>query len=150
MLQKQRAPPSSVQDPRDAFVYADFLTTSSMTDISSTPATVNPGSTKALRPTMSAAQPVDWVISGTSSGILSTQQRAPGVTTGDSSTASDLPTRQLMDFLHQQLDSLGVETPILNGLVLLGNGIKERFQGGTIHRVLSCMQCSEDYCGPIV
>lgn len=36
-----------------------------------------------------------------------------------------------MDFLHQQLDGIGTEMIILNGLVLLGHGDNERLQGGT-------------------
>ena len=36
-----------------------------------------------------------------------------------------------VDFLHQQLDCIGTETDVLNGLVLLGGGTHERLQGGT-------------------
>jgi hypothetical protein len=35
-------------------------------------------------------------------------------------------------FLHQQLDSLGVDAEILPGLRLLGSGGKERLQGGAL------------------
>jgi hypothetical protein len=42
-----------------------------------------------------------------------------------------------LDFLHQQLDSFGVDKPILNGLLLLGNGGNARLQGGAPARLLS-------------
>ena len=35
-----------------------------------------------------------------------------------------------MEFIRQQLDDIGLEKPVLNGLLLLGNGVKERIQGG--------------------
>jgi hypothetical protein len=35
-----------------------------------------------------------------------------------------------IDFLNQQLDSIGMEKAILNGLHLLGNGRNQRLQGG--------------------
>ena len=38
------------------------------------------------------------------------------------------PAEQHMEFLHQQLDSMGLEKPLLEGLVLLGDN--ERLQGG--------------------
>lgn len=44
----------------------------------------------------------------------------------------DAPIDEKMDFLHQQLDSIGLERPVLNGLVLLGNGDNERLQGGLL------------------
>jgi hypothetical protein len=37
-----------------------------------------------------------------------------------------------MDFLHQQLDSIGPESSILSGLVLLGSSQNQRLQGGAI------------------
>lgn len=40
-----------------------------------------------------------------------------------------------MGFLHHQLDSLGTQTPILDGLVLLGPGGYERLQGGALQTV---------------
>jgi hypothetical protein len=43
-----------------------------------------------------------------------------------------------MDFLHQQLDGMGMEAEILPGLLLLGNGNDERLQGG----VLQCIVLS--------
>ena len=42
------------------------------------------------------------------------------------------PVEDHMDFLHQQLDSIGTETPILNGLLLLGSSGHQRLQGGTL------------------
>jgi hypothetical protein len=35
-----------------------------------------------------------------------------------------------MEFLHQQLDSIGLESAILSGLVLLGSSQHQRLQGG--------------------
>jgi hypothetical protein len=35
-----------------------------------------------------------------------------------------------MEFLHQQLDSIGLEKAILSGLVLLGSSQHQRLQGG--------------------
>lgn len=43
-----------------------------------------------------------------------------------------------MDFLHQQLDSLGMDTPILNGLVMLGCTGYERLQGGPLTFLSLC------------
>ena len=40
------------------------------------------------------------------------------------------PLTHRVDFLQQQLDSIGTDTPILDGLVLLGSGYNERLQGG--------------------
>ena len=37
-----------------------------------------------------------------------------------------------MDFLHQQLDCIGLEMPILNGVLLLGSGTHQRLQGGAL------------------
>jgi hypothetical protein len=39
---------------------------------------------------------------------------------------------QKMEFLQQQLDSIGRERPILSGLLLLGSGVKDRLQGGAL------------------
>jgi hypothetical protein len=60
-----------------------------------------------------------------------TQMRAPD---GNASL------EEKMDFLQQQLDCVGTERPILDGLVLLGNGINERLEGGALlHEIqLSC------------
>ena len=44
----------------------------------------------------------------------------------------DASKNEKMDFLHHQLDSLGTQTPILDGLVLLGSGGYERLQGGAL------------------
>lgn len=41
----------------------------------------------------------------------------------------DAPAEQHMEFLHQQLDSMGLEKPLLEGLVLLGDGDNEQLQG---------------------
>lgn len=41
-----------------------------------------------------------------------------------------------MDFLHQQLDSIGTEREILNGLVSLGSGGHDRLQGGVVFVVM--------------
>jgi hypothetical protein len=46
--------------------------------------------------------------------------------------AADAPAEEKMEFLQQQLDSIGMERPILNGLLLLGSGVKERLQGGVL------------------
>jgi hypothetical protein len=35
-----------------------------------------------------------------------------------------------MQFLHYQLDRIGQKTEVLNGLLLLGSGAQERFEGG--------------------
>jgi hypothetical protein len=37
-----------------------------------------------------------------------------------------------IDFLHQQLDSIGTESAILSGLVLLGSSQHQRLQGGAL------------------
>jgi hypothetical protein len=37
-----------------------------------------------------------------------------------------------MEFIQQQLDSIGTEKTILNGLQLLGNGRNQRLQGGAL------------------
>ena len=67
------------------------------------------------------------------------QQETPVDTMDMSYTAAGAPLRppaadaeadEKMDFIHEQLDSLGQETPVLNGLVLLGNGENDRIQGG--------------------
>lgn len=42
------------------------------------------------------------------------------------------PLEQRMDFLQQQLDSFGTDKPALPDLVLLGNGDRERLQGGML------------------
>lgn len=39
-----------------------------------------------------------------------------------------------MKLLHLQLDAIGLERPILNGLLLLGDGGYERLQGGALLR----------------
>lgn len=44
----------------------------------------------------------------------------------DDATADDK-----MDFLHQQLDSVGTDKPAINDLVMMGCGDRERIQGGT-------------------
>jgi hypothetical protein len=46
--------------------------------------------------------------------------------------AADAPAEERMEFLQQQLDSIGMERAILNGLQLLGSGVKERLQGGVL------------------
>jgi hypothetical protein len=46
--------------------------------------------------------------------------------------AADASISQRLDFMHQQLDSLGMEVEALPGLVLLGSGVEERFQGGAV------------------
>ena len=43
-----------------------------------------------------------------------------------------------IDFLHQQLDSIGGDADVLNGLVLLGSGTHERLQGGAANH-FSCL-----------
>ena len=45
-----------------------------------------------------------------------------------------------MDFLQQQLDCIGLERPILNGLLLLGSGTHQRLQGGAL--LHACGRCS--------
>jgi hypothetical protein len=40
------------------------------------------------------------------------------------------PLEDRMEFLHQQLDSIGMERAIFSGLLLLGSGRTERIQGG--------------------
>jgi hypothetical protein len=35
-------------------------------------------------------------------------------------------------FMHQQLDSMGVDAEVFPGLILLGSGIQERLQGGSL------------------
>ena len=42
------------------------------------------------------------------------------------------PVEAHMDFLQQQLDCIGVERPILDGLLLLGDGGHQRRQGGAL------------------
>jgi hypothetical protein len=37
-----------------------------------------------------------------------------------------------IEFLHQQLDSMGTDAEILPGLIPLGSGSKERLQGGVL------------------
>jgi hypothetical protein len=37
-----------------------------------------------------------------------------------------------IEFLHQQLDSIGLESTILSGLVLLGSSQHQRLQGGVL------------------
>jgi hypothetical protein len=37
-----------------------------------------------------------------------------------------------IEFLHQQLDSMGMDAEILPGLILLGSGNRERLQGGAL------------------
>ena len=46
--------------------------------------------------------------------------------------AAEAPVEDHMDFLQQQLDSIGMERPILNGLLLLGSSGYQRLQGGTL------------------
>jgi hypothetical protein len=41
-----------------------------------------------------------------------------------------------IDFLHQQLDSMGVDAEILPNLFLLGGSGTERMQGGVLHNCL--------------
>jgi hypothetical protein len=55
--------------------------------------------------------------------------------------AANAFTSERIDFMHQQLDNLGVEAEALPGLVLLGNGIEERLQGGAV----SYCDCSCNY-----
>lgn len=43
---------------------------------------------------------------------------------------ADATREDSIDFLHQQLDSIGAQRDILEGLVLLGSGSHERLQGG--------------------
>jgi hypothetical protein len=40
------------------------------------------------------------------------------------------PEEERMEFLHQQLDSIGMERAISSGLLLLGSGRTQRIQGG--------------------
>ena len=42
------------------------------------------------------------------------------------------PVEDHMDFLQHQLDSIGMERPILNGLLLLGSSGHQRLQGGAL------------------
>jgi hypothetical protein len=37
-----------------------------------------------------------------------------------------------MEFLHQQLNSIGPESPVLSGLLLLGSSQNQRLQGGVL------------------
>jgi hypothetical protein len=46
-----------------------------------------------------------------------------------------------INFLHQQLDSIGLESTILSGLVLLGSSPNQRLQGGVL-AVCTSMQSS--------
>jgi hypothetical protein len=46
--------------------------------------------------------------------------------------ASKASSAEKIDFLHQQLDSMGVDAEILPGLLLLGGGNRERLQGGAL------------------
>ena len=51
--------------------------------------------------------------------------------------AAGSPVEDHMDFLHQQLDSIGMERPMLNGLLLLGSSGNQRLQGGALHHACS-------------
>ena len=42
------------------------------------------------------------------------------------------PVHVRMDFMHQQLDSLGQEKAFLGDLISLGDGDNERLQGGAL------------------
>jgi hypothetical protein len=46
--------------------------------------------------------------------------------------ASTASSPEKIEFLHQQLDSMGMDAEILPGLILLGSGNKERLQGGAL------------------
>jgi hypothetical protein len=46
-----------------------------------------------------------------------------------------------IDFMHQQLDSLGAEAEALPGLVLLGSGVEERLQGGAVPSFACSSNC---------
>jgi hypothetical protein len=45
-------------------------------------------------------------------------------------------TSEKMDFMNQQLDSMGIDAEILPGLLLLGSGVDERMQGGSAQPLL--------------
>jgi hypothetical protein len=55
-----------------------------------------------------------------------------------SHTAAEMPpppsaqasVEERIEFLNQQLDSIGMEKPVLNGLQLLGSGRNQRLLGG--------------------
>ena len=81
---------------------------------------------------------------------LTARPRAPAVDTFDlTHSMAPLPppgtgasVDAKMDFLHQQLDSFGLDTEVLGGLVLLGNGVQERLQGGShLPAALSLQYC---------
>lgn len=38
-------------------------------------------------------------------------------------------------FLHWQLDSIGCDTPLMGGLLLLGGGPRDRIPGGVLHKI---------------
>ena len=52
--------------------------------------------------------------------------------------APDAPAEIQMDFLQQQLDCIDVDWPILDGLMLLGSGTHQRFQGGALLHACVC------------
>lgn len=55
--------------------------------------------------------------------------------------ALSAPVEDHMDFLQQQLDSIGVDRPILDGLLLLGDGGHQRLQGGALLLCASAASC---------
>ena len=61
--------------------------------------------------------------------------------------AAGAPVESHMDFLQQQLDCIGVEMPILNGLLLLGSSGNQRLQGGAL--LYACARsCAVIFSGP--
>jgi hypothetical protein len=62
--------------------------------------------------------------------------------------AANASTSTRIDFMHQQLDSLGVEAEALPGLILMGSGVQERLQGGAVSFffvVLQIVRCKWMY-----
>lgn len=78
--------------------------------------------------------------------LESQQQRAEKNTFDMTYTCNLLPppgpnatTDEQLDFIQQQLDGFGTDTPMIDDLVSLGCGDNERRQGGTVHLfVASC------------
>ena len=66
------------------------------------------------------------------SKVVDTFDLSHTVATQMAPPAVGAPVEDLLEFLQQQLNAVGMETPILDGLLLLGSSGHQRLQGGTV------------------
>jgi hypothetical protein len=103
--------------------------------------------------TMSSAYGVSSMLPGVSTTMISTATATTDVTdriTAMVPPAKDADPSTVIDFVHNQLDRIGTEVEVLDGLKLLGGGLNQRMQGGmplplpaasSVAQFLMCTRC---------